>query len=181
MLILPLVTDNNPSWTADRIITSLIHIYSAIRHQSRAVNLEKLLQKYPLVRTLKFEKKILIRLHRCFLADFFKQFLVLNILECHQACTCIAQTFEYKISMEYKHTTCINIWLFVCWVFIWFFVICWFFKINCLNKKSGIPSELNCSLNPDQARHFCDQARQNVWSDLDPYCLQRLSADNTSR
>ena len=38
---------------------------------------------------------------------------------------------------------------------------------------SGIPSEMN-SLDPDQARHI-------VRPDLGPICLQRLSADNTSR
>ena len=38
---------------------------------------------------------------------------------------------------------------------------------------SGIPSVSN-NLDPDQARHF-------VGPDLGPNCLQRLSADNTSK
>ena len=38
---------------------------------------------------------------------------------------------------------------------------------------SGIPSVSN-RLDPDVARHF-------VWPDLDPNCLQRLSANNTSK
>ena len=41
------------------------------------------------------------------------------------------------------------------------------------NIQSGIPSVSN-SLDPDQARPY-------VWPDLGPNCLQRLSADDTSR
>ena len=51
-----------------------------------------------------------------------------------------------------------------------------FFKINFFKKNlSGIPgpSVLN-SLIPDEAKSF-------VGPDLGPNCLQRLSADNTSR
>ena len=50
-----------------------------------------------------------------------------------------------------------------------------FFKINFFRKiLSGIPSECQTVFDPDQARHF-------VGSDLGPNCLQRLSADDTSR
>ena len=50
-----------------------------------------------------------------------------------------------------------------------------FFKIHLFPKiLSGIPSECQTDLNPDQARHF-------VGPDVDPNCLQRLSADKTSR
>ena len=49
-----------------------------------------------------------------------------------------------------------------------------FYSISSFSKKiSGIPS-LSNSLDPDQARHF-------VELDLDPNCLQSLSADGTSR
>ena len=45
-----------------------------------------------------------------------------------------------------------------------------FFQINFLKKIEGIPSEC---LEQDQARH-------NVWPDLDSNCLSKLSADNKS-
>ena len=48
-----------------------------------------------------------------------------------------------------------------------------FFKINFRKILSGIPSVSN-NLDPDHARHF-------VGPDLGPNCLQRLSADDTSR
>ena len=49
-----------------------------------------------------------------------------------------------------------------------------FFKINIFRKiLSGISSVSN-NLDPDQAGHF-------VRPDLHPNCLQKLSADDTSR
>ena len=52
-----------------------------------------------------------------------------------------------------------------------------FFKIRFFEKffqEYHHSIRLSNSLDPDQARHF-------VGPDLDPNCLQRLSADNTSR
>ena len=49
-----------------------------------------------------------------------------------------------------------------------------FFKINILKNSFGNTIKVSNSLNPDQARHF-------VGPDLDPNCLQRLSADDTSK
>ena len=40
--------------------------------------------------------------------------------------------------------------------------------------RSEIPLECQTVLDPDQAQ-------QNIWPDLDPNCLQRLSADDTRR
>ena len=50
-----------------------------------------------------------------------------------------------------------------------------YFKINIL-KKNSLGNNISVSniLDPDQAPHF-------VGPDLGPNCLQRLSADNTSR
>ena len=47
-----------------------------------------------------------------------------------------------------------------------------FFKIKFSKILSGISSECKTVLDPDQARHFDGP-------DLVPYCLQRLSADDT--
>ena len=56
-----------------------------------------------------------------------------------------------------------------------FFVVCCFLKINFSEKFfSEIPSECQTVLDPGQAGHF-------VGPDLDPNCLQRLSADDISR
>ena len=54
-------------------------------------------------------------------------------------------------------------------------LFCCLFFLNQLFQKVllGLPSVSN-SLDPDQARHF-------VGPDLDPNCLQRLSAYNVSR
>ena len=51
-----------------------------------------------------------------------------------------------------------------------------FFFWNQIFQKilSGIPSRVSDSLDPDQAQHY-------VGPDLGPKCLQRLSADDTSR
>ena len=60
--------------------------------------------------------------------------------------------------------------LVVCLVFFMRLVVWWLnvIKINCFEKKSYFRSD------QDQARHF-------VGPDLGPNCLQRLSADDTSR
>ena len=55
-------------------------------------------------------------------------------------------------------------WIF-CRLLIFSKLTFWFFSRNSIRLSS--------SLDPDQARH-------NVWPDLGPNCLQRLSADDTS-
>ena len=56
-----------------------------------------------------------------------------------------------------------------------FFVVCWFFSKSIFSKNSFTNTiRVSNSLDPDQAR-------QNVGPDLDPNCLQRLSADDTRR
>ena len=66
-------------------------------------------------------------------------------------------------------------YLFACWIILHTFIVCQFFFSELTLKKnlSGIPSIAN-SLDQDQAKFF-------VRSDLGPKCLQRLSADDTSR
>ena len=49
-----------------------------------------------------------------------------------------------------------------------------FFKINFFEKFSEDTIRVSNSLDPDQAQHF-------VGPDLGPNCLQKLSADDTSR
>ena len=49
-----------------------------------------------------------------------------------------------------------------------------FFKSTFLEKKIRNIIRMSTSLDPDQARDF-------LWPDLDPNCLQRLSADDISR
>ena len=49
-----------------------------------------------------------------------------------------------------------------------------FFKINFLKNSFRFTIRVANSLNPDQTRHF-------FGPDLGPNCLQRLSADDTSR
>ena len=49
-----------------------------------------------------------------------------------------------------------------------------FFKINFLKNPFRNTIRVSNSLDPDQTRHF-------VGSDLDPNCLQMLTADDTSR
>ena len=56
-----------------------------------------------------------------------------------------------------------------------FFVVCCFFSKSTYLKDSFRNTiRVSNSLDPDQAQHF-------VGPDLGPNCLQRLSADNTSR
>ena len=56
-----------------------------------------------------------------------------------------------------------------------YFCLLFFFQNQLfLGKKFRNTIRMSNKLDPDQARHF-------VGSDLDPNCLQRLSADNTSR
>ena len=65
--------------------------------------------------------------------------------------------------------------LFECWEILYVFVICWFFsKLIFWNNSFAITIRVPNSLN-------LDQARRSVRSDLGPNCLQRLSADDTSR
>ena len=53
-----------------------------------------------------------------------------------------------------------------------FFVIChFFFKFKFSKKSYRNRIRVSNSLDPDQARHY-------VGPDLDPKCLQRLSADD---
>ena len=65
---------------------------------------------------------------------------------------------------------------FACWViFYTFAVVCWLFSKLTFSKNSFRNTiSVSNSLDPDQARH-------SVGPDLDPNCLQRLSADNKSR
>ena len=55
-----------------------------------------------------------------------------------------------------------------------FFVVCDFFKIKFFDFFFRNTIKMSDSLDPDQARHF-------VGLDLGQNCLQRLSADDTSR
>ena len=56
-----------------------------------------------------------------------------------------------------------------------FFIVCQFFKKLTFSKNSFKNTiRVWNSLDPEQARHF-------VWPDLGPNCLQKSSADNTSR
>ena len=60
-------------------------------------------------------------------------------------------------------------------VFACIFVVCLFiFKINFLKTSFRNTTRVSNNLDPDQAR-------RSVGPDLDPNCLQRLSADDTSR
>ena len=62
------------------------------------------------------------------------------------------------------------------WVILHTFLLSayFFFKINFFEKKFRNTIRVSNSLEPDQARHF-------VGPDLDPNCLQKLSANDTSR
>ena len=70
----------------------------------------------------------------------------------------------------------VTVFVFAYWVVLLVFLSSADFFQNQLFRKilSGIPSGVSNSLDPDQAR-------QNVGPDLGPNCLQRLSADDTSR
>ena len=77
--------------------------------------------------------------------------------------------------MPYISSSINDIQLFASWVILHAFLSSADFFQNQLLREilSQIPSVSNC-LDPDQARHF-------VGPDLGPNCLQRLSADDTSR
>ena len=65
----------------------------------------------------------------------------------------------------------VEIILFACWViFHAFVIVCWLFsKLNFKKKSFRNIIKVSNSLDPDQGRH-------SVGPDLDPNCLQRLSA-----
>ena len=96
-------------------------------------------------------------------ADFHSlNFLVLlsrNEGKCHKVC-CLLQP-GYHLN-------------FACWViFPSFVVVCWLFsKLTFFFQKISFRNTIRVSnrLDPDQDRHY-------IGPDLDPYCLQRLSAD----
>ena len=76
----------------------------------------------------------------------------------------------------YINIITVSVLLFAYWVILHAFLssVDFFLKSTFSKKSFRNTIRVSNSLDPDQARHF-------VGPDLDPNCLQRLSADDTSR